>query len=81
MEPGFDGLDTLRAIRAIYPDQKVLIASGHAEDDRSAAALALGAEWLAKPYKLNCLSKAVADMLATPPLGGAMIDSPDSLRH
>ena len=64
MEPGFDGVDTLLAIRAFFPEQKVLIVSGHAEDDRSATALALGAAWLNKPYKLNALAKAVADMLS-----------------
>jgi len=63
MEPGFDGLDTLRAIRELYPQQKVLIASGHAEDDRSSAALDLGAKWLGKPYGLNEMSNAVAELL------------------
>jgi len=63
MEPGFDGLDALRAIRTLYPEQSVLIASGHAEDDRSTAALAMGAKWLAKPYRIQGLARAVAEML------------------
>jgi len=63
MEPGFDGLDTLRAIRSLYPAQKVLIASGHAEDDRSSEALELGAKWIGKPYGLNDMANAVADIL------------------
>lgn len=63
MEPGFDGLDTLNAIRACYPEQPVLIASGHAEDDRVKAALALGAKWLSKPYSLNALAASIREML------------------
>jgi len=63
MEPDFDGLDTLRAIRALYPEQKVLIVSGHAENDRIAAALKTGVQWLQKPYGINDLAAAVAGML------------------
>jgi len=65
MEVGFDGLDTFREILALYPEQKVLIASGHAEDGRSMAALKSGAKWLAKPYSVNNLAKAVAELLQT----------------
>ncbi len=63
MEPGFDGLDTLRAITELYPEQKVLIVSGHAENDRIAAALTIGAQWLHKPYSINDLASTVAKML------------------
>lgn len=63
MAPGFDGLDALKEILSLYPKQKVIISSGHAEDDRVAAALELGAMWLAKPYTLTALNKAVADSL------------------
>jgi two-component system cell cycle sensor histidine kinase/response regulator CckA len=63
MEPDFDGLDTLKAIRQLYPDQKVLIASGHATDDRSSAALAMGARWLSKPYSLNQLQEAIFNLI------------------
>jgi PAS domain S-box-containing protein len=66
MPPGPDGLDTFKAIRALYPAQKVLIASGHAEDHRSSEALSLGAKWLCKPYNLNSLSIAVAGILQSP---------------
>ncbi len=64
MEPDFDGLDTLRAITALYPEQKVLIVSGHAENARIAEALQLGAELLRKPYNMNDLAEAVARMTA-----------------
>ncbi len=66
MEPDFDGLDTLRAIKALYPRQRVLIVSGHAENDRLAAALALDAQWLAKPYTINDLANAVAEVVGAP---------------
>ena len=65
MEAGFDGLDTFQEMLALYPEQKVLITSGHAEDSRSMAALESGAKWLAKPYSLNNLAKAVAGLLQT----------------
>jgi PAS domain S-box-containing protein len=52
MEPGFDGLDTLRAIRERKPDQKVIVVSGHAPAGRGEAALQLGAGWLNKPYQI-----------------------------
>ena len=57
MEPGFDGLDTLRAIRERKPEQKVIIVSGHAPAGRGEAAQQLGAGWLNKPYQ-------IADLLA-----------------
>jgi DNA-binding response OmpR family regulator len=63
MDPDFDGLDTFREILALYPELKVIIASGHAENDRSTAALEIGAKWLAKPYNLNSLARAVAELL------------------
>jgi len=65
MEGGFDGFDTFQEMLALYPEQKVLIASGHAEDSRSMAALKAGAQWLAKPYSLNNIAKAVAGLLQT----------------
>ncbi len=52
MEPGFDGLDTLQAIRAIKPDQRCMVVSGHAPAGRGEAAKALGARWLNKPYQI-----------------------------
>ena len=62
MDPDFDGLDTLKEVRELYPEQKVLIASGHAENDRASAALALGAEWLAKPYSVRSIARAIAEL-------------------
>lgn len=59
MEEGFDGLDTYEAILKLYPNQKVIIASGHSEDGRGRAAVDLGAYWLAKPYQRDDLARMV----------------------
>lgn len=63
MGADFDGLETLKEIQTLFPKQKVLIVSGHTEDDRSMAAMALGAKWLSKPYSLNELARAVGAMI------------------
>jgi two-component system, cell cycle sensor histidine kinase and response regulator CckA len=63
MEDDLDGLKTYQAIQDLFPRQKVIICSGHAEDDRAKAARALGAGWLAKPYGVNGLSVAVRKRL------------------
>ena len=59
MEAGYDGLRTLREILELYPEQKVIIASGHSEDSRAKKAAELGADWLAKPYAHSDLAHAV----------------------
>jgi len=66
MEEGFDGLDTYEAILKLYPKQKSLICSGHAEDGRARAAVGLGADWLAKPYQMDGIAGAVRKRLDTP---------------
>jgi signal transduction histidine kinase/ActR/RegA family two-component response regulator len=63
MDEGFDGLDTYRAILKNYPEQKVIIASGHAESGRAQVAVELGAGWLAKPYGVHALNRAVRQKL------------------
>ena len=59
MGDGYDGLETLREIQKLYPKQRVVIASGHADNNRSNEAKALGAKWLAKPYRLTDLGIAM----------------------
>ncbi len=59
MEPDFDGLDAYKAIFDLYPDQKVILASGHAENDRAIEAVKMGAIWLAKPYVRDTLVQIV----------------------
>ena len=63
MEDDFDGLKAYEKIQEFYPDQKVIIASGHAEDGRAKAAQNLGAAWLAKPYERAELTRAVRGQL------------------
>lgn len=64
MEPGMDGLDTYKAIIAIKPDQKTLIASGFSETDRVREAHRLGAgAYVRKPYTINSIARAVHGIL------------------
>jgi len=64
MEPGIDGLETFRQIRAICPDQKALIASGFSESERVRAMQDLGAgAFLKKPYTLLALGMSVRNEL------------------
>ena len=60
MNPGIDGLETFRQIRAIKPDQKAIIVSGYSESDRVRAARRLGAgAYIRKPYLIGNLAQAV----------------------
>jgi signal transduction histidine kinase/ActR/RegA family two-component response regulator len=60
MDPGMDGLDTYIDILKIHPDQKAIIASGYAENDRVKEAQRLGAgTYIRKPYTVEKLAQAV----------------------
>ncbi len=64
MDPGIDGLETLRQILEIEPDQKVIILSGFSETERVEAALELGAgTYLKKPVVMEQLGLAVRNTL------------------
>jgi len=64
MDPGIDGLDTYKRITEMYPGQKALIVSGFSETDRIKEVLRLGASaYIKKPYILEKIAKAVADVL------------------
>jgi len=64
---GMDGLDTYRQILAHAPEQKVLIVSGYAENQRIAEALRLGARgYVKKPYTVVELAQAMRRALAHP---------------
>lgn len=56
MEDDFDGLATLEAIKEYCPEQKAVISSGYAPDQRVETALEQGALWLAKPYDIHKLA-------------------------
>lgn len=64
MEDGFDGLDAYKEILKTHPNQKCLIVSGFSETDRVHEALRCGAGgFVAKPYRLDQLGKAIRDEL------------------
>jgi PAS domain S-box-containing protein len=65
MEPGIDGLETYRRIKALHPNQKAIIASGYSETDRVKEAQRLGAgKYIRKPYTLEKIGIAVKDELS-----------------
>ncbi len=60
MGDGMDGLDTYRAISALHPGQKAIIASGFAETDRVSEAQHLGAgAYVKKPFLLESFAQAI----------------------
>jgi PAS domain S-box-containing protein len=60
MRPGINGRESYEAILAFKPRQKAIIASGMAENEEVAKALALGASgFIMKPYTLEDISLAV----------------------
>jgi len=60
MPPGQNGRTTLENIIKVNPQQKAIIASGFAEDDDVQATLALGvSEFVAKPYTIEDIGKAI----------------------
>jgi PAS domain S-box-containing protein len=62
---GIDGAETLRRIRALYPEQRAMILTGYATPDRAQAALALGrCELLAKPIQVTALTHAIQRALS-----------------
>jgi two-component system, cell cycle sensor histidine kinase and response regulator CckA len=61
---GKDGLDTFKAIRAIRPEQKVIITSGFVETERVLEAQRLGAgTYLRKPFSMEQLGLAIRQEL------------------
>ena len=64
MEPGIDGLETYRQVRAIRPGQKAIIVSGYSESDRATQARELGTgAYIQKPYILEKIGMAIRDEL------------------
>lgn len=65
MQPGMDGLDTYKQIKAIHPGQKAIISSGYSETARVKAAQNLGVgKYIKKPYTLKQIGMAVKEELA-----------------
>jgi len=65
MPAGLDGRETFQRIRAIWPDQKVIIVSGFSATEDVQSTLDMGAgPFLRKPYRLDELAMAIHDVLA-----------------
>lgn len=67
--PGMDGVTTCTEILRRWPEQKLLIASGHAPDGYEKQITTLGAEWLNKPFVAVDLARAVRTRLDRPGQG------------
>lgn len=64
MEPGIDGYETYRRIKAVRPEQKAIIASGYSETERVKQTLALGAGcYIKKPYTISAIGKCIKEEL------------------
>ena len=64
MDPGIDGLETYEQILEMYPEQKVIIASGFSETERVTEAQRLGAgAYVKKPFLLEKIGLAVKEEL------------------
>lgn len=59
-----DGLEVFELARAIWPEQRGIIVSGHASAERMAAATRQGLRWLSKPYTAESLAYAVRHALS-----------------
>jgi DNA-binding LacI/PurR family transcriptional regulator/signal transduction histidine kinase/CheY-like chemotaxis protein len=58
-----DGIDLLRRVLDRYPNQKTLIVSGYASEERRQVADSLGIPWVSKPYTTQLLADAVDTVL------------------
>ena len=54
-----DGLQVIEQIQRLFPEQKVIVASGHAPSERAGLAVKKGLTWLAKPYGMDTLAETV----------------------
>jgi two-component system cell cycle sensor histidine kinase/response regulator CckA len=62
--PGMGGLKCLAALRDMNPKARVIIASGYLVDDQLRESVRFGASaFVAKPYKLSDLLRAVREVL------------------
>jgi CheY-like chemotaxis protein len=58
-----DGLHVFEHIQRLYPEQRAIVASGHAPNQRAELAVAKGVLWLAKPYTRHGLASAIETVL------------------
>ena len=60
MDPGMDGIDTYKAITALYPGQKAIITSGYSEPAKVSEAKTLGIrQYIKKPFSLEEVGLAI----------------------
>ncbi len=61
--PVMDGIDTLREIRTLYPDQKVIMVSAAGQKDKVIEALKLGArDFIQKPFDPDDISVVISKL-------------------
>jgi DNA-binding NtrC family response regulator len=58
-----DGLQIFELIQRLFPAQRAIVASGHAPNERAELAVKKGLTWLAKPYSIEALARAVEHAL------------------
>jgi signal transduction histidine kinase/DNA-binding LacI/PurR family transcriptional regulator/ActR/RegA family two-component response regulator len=68
LSEGEDGLEIYERIRDRVPEQRAVLASGHAPTDRIEAALEQGIPWLQKPYTAEALAEIVKTALDAEPI-------------
>ena len=63
--PGFDGIETLRRLKAEFPSTTVIMLSGVPDEQLALTSLTLGAvDFLRKPFDLDYLDRVVSHRLA-----------------
>lgn len=66
MDPGIDGLETYRRIKAFKKDQKAIISSGFSQTEQVKQTMELGAgQYIKKPYTVHNIGKAIKKELNT----------------
>jgi two-component system cell cycle sensor histidine kinase/response regulator CckA len=58
-----DGLQVIERIHRRFPEQKVIVVSGHAPTDRAELAVNKGLTWLVKPYGMDTFAQTVQRVL------------------
>jgi CheY-like chemotaxis protein len=54
-----DGLEIIERVWRLFPDQRVIVVSGHAPNERAELAVRKGLTWLGKPYGMETLAQTV----------------------
>jgi DNA-binding LacI/PurR family transcriptional regulator/signal transduction histidine kinase/ActR/RegA family two-component response regulator len=58
-----DGLQIIEQIQRLFPEQRVIVVSGHAPTERAELAVKKGLTWLSKPYGMETLAQTVQRVL------------------